>query len=367
MNIMVWSSWVASPVGGMEITALELAIELRRHGHQVTLVGAYDNAPELRSQIPADMPYYPFDIHRRLMKPHLKAARLLWRVMRKHSIEVVSAHGSVIALNEVCRMRKVPLVWTVHGAGPRPKDPIGRLKTVAIRRILMASNTHVIAVSHATAEIMHQEFPRLDASRLHVISVGRRDEKALTALPLPQPASPWRLGFVGRLAERKRPLDLVAVASKLNGALDYKFEVFGDGPLLESLRNAIRAARLEHRFRLHGYWDKGSPSMVEQFQILVHTDCVEPFGAALVEAQLGGRPVVAYRVGGNPEIVEHGVTGWLVPLGDIDGLAEGVRTITAKGFTGFAKAARQRATKLFPLARMVTEYEGLFKRICAKN
>jgi len=367
MNVLVWCSWVARPVGGMEITALELAIELQRRGHQVVLAGAYDNAPELRARIPAGMPYYAFDVHRRRVKPHLKAARLLWRAMGEHRTEVVSAHGSVIAVHEVCRIRNVPLVWTLHGAGPSPKDPVGRLKTMAIRRILMSPNTHIIGVSRATTEIVRQEFPRLDEARLHVIGVGRRDENALTALVLPKAAPPWHLGFVGRLAERKRPLDLVAVANGLNNTLDYKFEVFGDGPLLEALRTAISAARLEHRFTLHGYWDRGSPSMVEQFQIMVHTDCVEPFGAALLEAQLGGRPVVAYRVGGNPDIIEHGTTGWLVPLGDVKGLAEGVRRITEKGFTEFAAASRQRATKLFPMARMVSEYETLFEQLCASH
>ncbi len=107
--------------------------------------------------------------------------------------------------------------------------------------------------------------------------------------------------------------------------------------------------------------------MLEQIQMLVHTDGVEPFGGALVEAQLSGRPVVAYRVGGNPDIVDHGATGCLVPLGDIDGFAEGVCTIAETSFADFAVAARDRAIKCFSLTRMAYKYIALFEHVCAEN
>src|ERR1035437_2256617 len=125
MNILLWNSWVARPIGGTERIALELALQLRKRNHLVVLVGAYDNASELRARIPSDMPYYPFDLHRTRIKPHLKAARLLYRIIREHQIQIVSGHGSVIAPYEVCRLHAIPLVWTIHGAGPRPGGLIG--------------------------------------------------------------------------------------------------------------------------------------------------------------------------------------------------------------------------------------------------
>jgi glycosyltransferase involved in cell wall biosynthesis len=367
MNVLVWNSWVAHPVGGMERIALEIALQLHSRRHTVVLVGAYNNAPELRARIPADMPYYFFDLYSRRVKPHLAAGRLLGRVIRDHKIEVVSAHGSVFASHEVCRRRGIPHVWTIHGAEARPKNLLGRMKTAALARVLYDQLSHAVAVSTATAEIMRREFPRLDASHLHVINNGAPHEDSLLELPLPHPGPPWQLGFIGRLAERKRPLDLVEVARKLDKRLDFKLHVFGEGPMQEPLKAAIARHHLENRFVLHGYWDKGGAGMLGQIQLLVHTDGVEPFGGALVEAQLSGRPVIAYRVGGNPDIVEHGATGCLVPLGDIDGFAEGVCTIAEKSFTDFSVAARERAIKCFSLAHMTDKYAALFKRVCAKN
>src|ERR1039458_1077206 len=97
MNVLVWNSWVAHPAGGMERIALEIALQLHSRKHTVVLVGAYDNAPELRARIPADMPYYFFDLYSRRFKPHFAAGRLLGRVIRDHEIEIMSAHGSVFA------------------------------------------------------------------------------------------------------------------------------------------------------------------------------------------------------------------------------------------------------------------------------
>jgi glycosyltransferase involved in cell wall biosynthesis len=367
MNVLVWNSWVAHPVGGMERIALEIALQLHSRKHRVVLMGAYDNAPELRARIPADMPYYFFDMYCRRFKPHFAVARLLGRVIQDYNIEVVSAHGSVFASHEVCRRRDIPHLWTIHGAEARPKGLLGRMKTAALARVLYDPLSHAVAVSTATAEIIHQQFPRLDATHLHVINNGAPHEASLLELPLPHPGPPWQLGFIGRLAERKRPLDLVEVASKLDKRLDFKLHVFGEGPLQEPLKAAIVRQHLENRFVLHGYWDKGSAGMLEQIQLLVHTDGVEPFGGALVEAQLSGRPVIAYRVGGNPDIVEHNATGCLVPVGDIDGLAEGVCSIAEKSFSGFSVAARERAIKRFSLAHMADKYIALFEKTCASR
>jgi glycosyltransferase involved in cell wall biosynthesis len=367
MNVLVWSSWVAHPVGGTERISLELALGLHKRNHHVALIGAFDNAPELRAKIPPDMPYYFFDIHRRRPKPYLAAARLYARVIREHKIEIVSAHGTMFALHEICKRAKIPMIWTIHGAQPLPKGAFGRLKIAAVNRVFAHPGTHLVAVSAATAKILRANFPKLDKNRVHIIHNGAPDEADLLNLPLPKAGPPWNLGFVGRLAERKRPLDLVEVAQKLGDSLDFSLQVFGAGPLLGALRDKIQQKKLEKNFILHGYWDKGSAGMVKKFHILVHTDSTEPFGGALVEAQLGGRPVVAYNVGGNPEIVEHGVTGWLVPLGDTAALADGVRKIAGKNYANFSAAARNRATETFPVSKMVEKYESLFANLCAKR
>lgn len=373
MNILVWSSWVRPPAGGQERMALELALRLHQHGHRVCIVGAYENAPELRAKIPADLPFYHFDLHRRRFKRHAAATRLLQRVAAKHSAQVISAHGNIFAPHAVSVLRKLPLVWTVHGAAPVPQGPaaregcMARVKSAAVRRVMDCNLTHVVAVSQSTAENVCGHFSPSDRSRLHVIHNGVIEDAALLALPLPEPGPPWHLGFIGRLVEGKGPLDLVELGRILSGSLDFRIHVFGDGPLMEPLRRAIQRSALQNNFVLHGYWDKGAAGMIAPLHLLVHPSRQEGFGSALLEAQMGGRPVVAYDVGGNPENVANGTTGLLAPTGNVEKMAEAIGVIAAKQFRGFSTAARQHAQKRFRFDRMVGEYVELFERVCASH
>jgi glycosyltransferase involved in cell wall biosynthesis len=367
MNVLVWSSYVAQPVGGQERTSLEIALQLYQRGHHVILVGAYDNAPELRAKIPAAMPYYFFDMHRRRIKPHLAVARLLQRLMKRHQIQVVSAHGSVFALHEICRWRGIPMVWTIHGAQPRSPGILNRLKTALVRHVVTWPGTHIVGVSRATAEIIHGQFPKMENSQVHYIITGGMNDDALATLPPPQPGPPWHLGFIGRIVRQKRPLDLVEVAQGLEGHLDYRMHVFGDGPLLGELRDAIEQSGIAEKFIVHGYWDRGTPGMIEQLQILIHPSEEEPLGLSLIEAQLGARPVVAYKVGGIPEILEEGVTGLMVPVGDVPGLIAAIRSVSGQVFTSYSQAARKRATKQFTMKQMIDQYEALLERLSVSH
>jgi glycosyltransferase involved in cell wall biosynthesis len=366
MNILVWSCYVLNPVGGQERTSLELALQLHQRGHRVVLVGPFDNAPELRAQIPSGMPYYFFDMQRRVGKPHWQAARLLWRLTREHEIEIVSAHGNIFALFEVCRWRRIPMVWTIHGTSPvEPTGLMEAVKKAAIGRVLHHTLCHIVGVSRCTADVTARRFPKMSRSKVHAIITGGMDDRRLLDLPAPQPGPPWQLGFIGRVVPQKQPLHLVAVAEALRDTLDFRFHVFGDGSQLAELRAAVARAGLADRFMLHGYWAKGAAGMIEQLHLLVHPAAEEPLGLVMIEAQLGARPVVAYRVDGIAETVVHERTGYLAPPGDVDGLVNGIRQLTGPSFASFSANAREHAAIHFTLERMAAQYETLFQQICA--
>jgi L-malate glycosyltransferase len=98
------------------------------------------------------------------------------------------------------------------------------------------------------------------------------------------------------------------------------------------------------------------------------TSETESFCLGLLEGMCFGCPGVATRVGGIPEVIEHGVSGKLSPAGDAEALAaateELIRNRAARETMG--KAARQRAREQFSADVIVPKYEALYRRVCAQ-
>src|SRR5262249_26688427 len=91
----------------------------------------------------------------------------------------------------------------------------------------------------------------------------------------------------------------------------------------------------------------------------------ESFGLAALEAMACRVPVIASRVGGLPEVVEDGKQGFLLPVGDIEGMAEKAATLLAdKGLhQKFGAAAQRRAVEYFSPDRVVGQYEACYRHL----
>jgi len=131
------------------------------------------------------------------------------------------------------------------------------------------------------------------------------------------------VGFVGRIEPRKGVADLVAAAPAIRaGAPGARVVVMGDDPYGADpayLADVRRADSVEHL-----PWVDDAPSVMRHLSVLVAPSHQEPFGTVLSEAMAVGVPVVATRVGGLAEVVDHGVTGLLVEPGDPSALAAAV-------------------------------------------
>jgi glycosyltransferase involved in cell wall biosynthesis len=104
--------------------------------------------------------------------------------------------------------------------------------------------------------------------------------------------------------------------------------------------------------------------------VVVHASVrPEPFGRVILEAMLLGKPVVAADAGGVPELIQHGETGYLVPPGDPDRLAQCLREILADPETAAAvgERAREWARQKFSLQRHVAEMSAIYDRVVGRN
>jgi len=98
-----------------------------------------------------------------------------------------------------------------------------------------------------------------------------------------------------------------------------------------------------------------------------YTSDHESFGLSILESMFHGHPVLATRAGGVPEVVVDGETGFLLPVGDIDGFVARLDTIVDEPqlFRGMGERGRERAATLFSSERIVGEYLDFYRQVLA--
>jgi len=208
----------------------------------------------------------------------------------------------------------------------------------------------------------HPDFP---AARIHVV------RNAVVPAVLNDGGStrhsPPVILWLGRVTPEKRP-DLFV--SMLEGVRDagvlFEAWVCGDGEALGVMRSLVESAGLLDRVRFPGTVAEVGKYFASASVFVLCSD-VEGLPNSILEAQVNGCPVVATAVGGVPEIVESGVTGFLVPPGDAPALQARVRELLADTALAsrLAAAARDQAIRNFPQDRMLDEVLAVYRQAAA--
>ena len=145
-----------------------------------------------------------------------------------------------------------------------------------------------------------------------------------------------------------------------------KLLMVGDGPDRAASEAAARDAGVWSDVRFIG---KQEPveEILSIADLFLMPSASETFGLAALEAMACNVPVVSSDVGGLPELNVDGETGFLRPIGDVEGMTEAVRTILTHPdlHARMAAAARQRAVDCFDLDRIVPQYEAHYERVVA--
>jgi hypothetical protein len=172
------------------------------------------------------------------------------------------------------------------------------------------------------------------------------------------PGGSKRLLFVGKLLERKRPLDLLKAAALLREKQSLEVVFAGSGELESELREFARAANVPAVF--HGFVNQSAmPAVYADADVLVlPSDGLETWGLAVNEAMACGLPaVVSDAVGCGPDLVEQGVTGAVFPVGQPSLLASAIETAISLNSTKLREqlAARMQLYSPFGAARGIMQ------------
>jgi glycosyltransferase involved in cell wall biosynthesis len=128
------------------------------------------------------------------------------------------------------------------------------------------------------------------------------------------------------------------------------------------LQDLIEELRLTERVRLLG-WFEGLEELYSALDVFVSASHTESFGLAIAEAMATGTAVVATETEGARELIETGETGVLVPIGDVNNLAEGVSALLRdkNKRERLGMAAQRNAVANFSVERMVAETEEIYR------
>ncbi len=164
----------------------------------------------------------------------------------------------------------------------------------------------------------------------------------------------------------KRIMDVVHVFEKLNRVVPSKLMMIGDGPE----RSHAEAYCREHGLRQRVFFLGNVPNLEEVVggsNLFLLPSEAESFGMAALEAMASEVPVIATNAGGLPEVVVDGVTGYLLPVGDVDGMAERAIEILSNDDLErrMGAAGRELAIDKFDQNKIVPRYREEYERVIA--
>ena len=236
---------------------------------------------------------------------------------------------------------------------------------------LISAARAVVTVSDFGVRFLQEKYPDRATKMQRVyngIELGRFQRADFSA-PFPVIVS------IGRLIEKKGFHDLIEACRLLRErGVEFRCEIIGEGPLESALREQITALGLTSMVALTGPLPQR-----EVIDRLAHSavfvlPCVAEAGGGMdnlptvvMEAMAAGLPVVSTRVGGVPEMVRDGSTGFLVSEHDLASLAEAIgRLLADRPFArSLGEAGRRRAAELFAIDKSARDLSALFQQFAS--
>jgi glycosyltransferase involved in cell wall biosynthesis len=228
-------------------------------------------------------------------------------------------------------------------------------------RIIYAMANRIVAVSEAVRQAIIESG---EAPARKVVRIYNPVELPPCQAAPRAPGEVFRIGFVGRLHPAKNPLSLVEALTLLPDNVRAELRIVGEGTERGAIEQFIRSNNLERKVTLTGFQPKPQ-EFIADCHLYVQPSHTEGFGIALVEAMGCGLPVIATTRGGMGEIVEDGVTGWMIESGDPREIADAILRATQlepSKLTSIGMAARHSVEDRFRPEGYVQEIEALYDK-----
>jgi glycogen(starch) synthase len=366
MNVLFWTSNFPPSIGGVQTVAAELLPALRARGHKLTVITTHVNYT-----LPDETTFEGIPVHRL----HFLAALNTWdgrsvlqvgrraaSLVRRIAPDVLHLFGIGAADVFFIMARKsfpAPTLVTLQNENSKllraHKHP-SHLSSV------LAYADRVTTVARVEVERLVQLEPRLEGRVSYVYNTL----KPPAVEPAPLPAAP-RLLALGRLVPQKSfEVALCAFARVAPTYPDARLIVAGDGPERTKLENLAAELGIEDSIEFRGWVQPEEvPALINQVTAVVLPSQLEGLPLVGIETAQLRRALLATRVGGLPELVLDGETGFLSEPGDVVALAAAMDVVLANPERARAVglAAQQHALEVFSFDGMVDAYDQLYREL----
>ncbi len=364
-------------IGGSGIVATELGIGLSERGHEVhfVCVDIPFRLDEMRDNLLFHQVHlYPYPV---LQSPQydLALACRLSEVIDEYKIDILHVHYAIPHAISAYLARQITthqfkIITTLHGTDTRlvGLDPSYR----PIMKFSLDQSDGLTAVSKYLGTSTSEDF---NITKPIEVLYNFVDTNRFTRKPV---HCSFRVNYahcderllihISNLRPVKRLVDVIKVFAKIDKEVPSRLIIVGDGPDKLAAQQIAFELQVAEKITF-----TGSIAHIEDLlsisDLFLLTSEIESFGLAALEAMACGTPVVSYATGGVPEVVIDGETGALVPMYDINAMAEAAVEILRddEKLARYRVASREHAVNHFGREVGLNKYEEYYRKLTGES
>ncbi|MFA5513266.1 MAG: N-acetyl-alpha-D-glucosaminyl L-malate synthase BshA [Candidatus Kapaibacterium sp.] len=363
--------------GGSGIVATELGLKLAARGHEIHFI-SYESPTRLNKFLDniyfheVEIPHYPLFEHNLYT---LALAGKIIDVVKYEKLDIIHAHYAIphavsgILTKNILKDSNLKLVTTLHGTDitlvglepafhPLVKYSLDCSDAVTAVSQYLRTNTEQHFNPDKKIEVIYNfidldEYKRNPCTHIKN-SIAPDGEKIMIHISNFRPV--------------KRIQDVIRIFAATLKSIPSKLILVGDGPERSDAEKLTRELGVAEHVKFLGK-QHALVDLLSAADIFLLPSQSESFGLSALEAMACGTPVVASNIGGIPEVVLHGESGFVAEFGDIERMAKYVKSLLTneKKWTSFSNNARKIAEEKFDCKNIIPKYENIYKSLIEGN
>jgi L-malate glycosyltransferase len=357
--------------GGSGIVATELGLELATRGHEVHFI-SYANPIRLDPDTPG-VYYHEVEVSNYPLFQYppysLALASRMAEVAERHRLDLLHVHYAIphsisaLLAQQMTTDRRLPFITTLHGTditlvgADRSYFPITKFSIERSDGVTTISEY----MRQRTVDFFGVRNPIEVIPNFVNCSLYRPD-------PAAQRRGRKRILHISNFRPVKRVLDCIRAFAQIRKSADAELVLAGDGPDRGPAEALAHDLGLDGEVRFLGKQDHMERLIPRMYALHLPSE-MEAFGLAALEAMACGVPPVATLTGGVPDLISHGVDGFMEPVADIDAQAERLTELLTDEnlHARISTAARKTAETRFCTTLIIPRYERCYERVCAEG